>query len=69
VSLGYAETNAEIAAQHYAFLIGEEDFDAIFGRIAERGITHWADPGRTRPGEINQRWRPRRLLRGPGRPP
>ncbi len=28
-------------------------FDVIFGRIAARGIPYWADPGRTRPGEIN----------------
>ena len=53
VSLDYAETSGDIAAQHYAFLIGEQDFDSIFGRITERGIAHWADPGRTRPGEIN----------------
>jgi catechol 2,3-dioxygenase-like lactoylglutathione lyase family enzyme len=53
VSLDYAETDREIAAQHYAFLIGEDDFDAIFGRITAGKIQHWADPGRTRPGEIN----------------
>jgi catechol 2,3-dioxygenase-like lactoylglutathione lyase family enzyme len=53
VSLDYAETDREIAAQHYAFLIGEDDFDAIFGRITAGQIQHWADPGRTRPGEIN----------------
>jgi catechol 2,3-dioxygenase-like lactoylglutathione lyase family enzyme len=53
VSLDYAETDRDVTAQHYAFLIGEGDFDTIFGRITERGITYWADPGRTRPGEIN----------------
>jgi catechol 2,3-dioxygenase-like lactoylglutathione lyase family enzyme len=53
VSLDYAETDREITTQHYAFLIGEDDFDAIFGRITERQIQHWADPGQTRPGEIN----------------
>jgi len=54
VSLDYSETDAEIATQHYAFLIGEEDFDEIFGRISERDVPHWADPGRTRPGVINR---------------
>lgn len=54
VSLDFAETDDEIATQHYAFLISEEEFDAIFGRITERGLAHWADPGRTRPGEINR---------------
>ncbi len=54
VSLDYAETDREITTQHYAFLIGEDDFDAIFGRITARSIEHWADPGRARPGEINR---------------
>jgi catechol 2,3-dioxygenase-like lactoylglutathione lyase family enzyme len=53
VSLDYAETDREITTQHYAFLIGEDDFDAIFGRIIDGQIQHWANPGRTRPGEIN----------------
>ena len=39
--------------QHYAFLVTEEEFDVIFGRIRERGLTYWADPGRQRRGEIN----------------
>src|SRR5437868_5074508 len=39
--------------QHYAFLVGEGEFDAIFGRLLERGAEHWADPGRQRSGEIN----------------
>lgn len=43
----------EIAPQHYAFLVGEEDFDGIHGRILERDLDHWADPGQRHPGEIN----------------
>ncbi len=43
----------EIASQHYAFLVGEEEWDEIFGRIQARGLEHWADPGRSRPGRIN----------------
>jgi hypothetical protein len=39
--------------QHYAFLISEADFDAVFGRIQEQGIQYWADPRHSRPGEIN----------------
>src|SRR5262245_43552249 len=53
VSLDFHETDAEIAPQHYAFLIGEDDFDAIFGRIGDAKLDYWADPGRTRPGKIN----------------
>jgi hypothetical protein len=38
--------------QHYAFLISEAEFDSVFGRITERGLTFWADPAKSRPGEI-----------------
>jgi catechol 2,3-dioxygenase-like lactoylglutathione lyase family enzyme len=54
VSLDFHEIDGEIASQHYAFLIGEDDFDDIFGRIRDRGLEHWADPGQTQPGEINR---------------
>ncbi|MGH9226452.1 MAG: VOC family protein [Acidimicrobiales bacterium] len=53
VSLDYHSTTDPITSQHYAFLVSEDDFDAIFGRIAERAMDHWADPGLRRPGEIN----------------
>ena len=54
VSLDFSQTDGQIATQHYAFLIGEDEFDMIFGRINERDIPYWADPGRTRPGVINR---------------
>ncbi len=53
VSLDFAESSGEIAAQHYAFLVGEDEFDAAFGRIRDRGLTYWADPGKSLPGAIN----------------
>lgn len=53
VSLDFLDTDAKITSQHYAFLISEAEFDRIFGRIRERGVPFWADPGKTRPGEIN----------------
>lgn len=55
VTLDYAQSAGPIATQHYAFLVEEAEFDAIFGRIRERGLPYWADPGRRRPGEINRR--------------
>jgi catechol 2,3-dioxygenase-like lactoylglutathione lyase family enzyme len=55
VSLDFAERDGEITSQHYAFLVGEEEFDAAFARIRERGLDYWADPGRTRRGQINHR--------------
>lgn len=45
----------EIRPQHYAFLVSEDDFDAIYGKIQSRGLEHWADPRGQRPGEINTR--------------
>ena len=33
VSLDFAETTGAITPQHYAFLVGEEEFDAAFDRI------------------------------------
>jgi catechol 2,3-dioxygenase-like lactoylglutathione lyase family enzyme len=53
VSLDFLSTDDELTIEHYAFLIGEPEFDAIFGRIRQRGLSYWADPARTRSGEIN----------------
>jgi catechol 2,3-dioxygenase-like lactoylglutathione lyase family enzyme len=55
VSLDFADARENITPQHYAFLVGDEEFDEIFARIRERGLEYWADPGRTRLGEINHR--------------
>jgi len=55
VSLDFADVKAgtEIASQHYAFLVSEEEFDAIFARIKERGITFWPNPRIANAGQIN----------------
>jgi hypothetical protein len=54
VGLDFANVgDAEVVPQHYAFLISENEFDAIYGRIAGRGLEHWADPMQHHPGEIN----------------
>lgn len=55
VSLDFVEVKGPILPQHYAFLIGEEEFDAVFGRIRERGLQYWADPFHHEPGQINRR--------------
>jgi hypothetical protein len=34
--------------------LSEDEFSDIYGRIQARGLQHWADPGGTRPGEINR---------------
>jgi catechol 2,3-dioxygenase-like lactoylglutathione lyase family enzyme len=58
VSLDYLDHRnpADFQPQHYAFLVGEAEFDAAFGRIREAGIEFWADPGHRVPHEINRRW-------------
>ena len=55
VSIDFLEVDDdyEIEVQHYAFLVSEEEFDQIFGRIQERGLPYWADPGANQPGIIN----------------
>lgn len=53
VSLDFMQQDGKIALQHYAFLISEADFDAIFGRVKDRGLDYWADPARTMLGQIN----------------
>ena len=54
-TLDYAEVagSEQIHPQHYAFLVSEDDFDAIYGKITARGLQHWADPRQQRPGEFN----------------
>ena len=53
VSLDFISTDEPLMVQHYAFLVDEDTFDQIFGRIRERGLTYWADPTRSLPGQVN----------------
>ena len=54
VTLDFMDSGGdEIASQHYAFLVSEEDFDAIFGRIKAAGLPFYADPGHRQAGRIN----------------
>ena len=53
VSLDYYQKEGPVSAQHYAFLVSDEEFDTGFARIQEQGLAYWADPARSKPGEIN----------------
>lgn len=53
VSLDFIETTDKIEPQHYAFLVGEGEFDQIFARIKNLNITYWADPAKKTPGQTN----------------
>ena len=56
VKLDFIDADSErIDSRHYAFLVSEQDFDAIFGRIEEAGIDYYADPYHEQAGEINRR--------------
>ncbi|MDB5437157.1 MAG: bleomycin resistance protein [Phenylobacterium sp.] len=55
VSLDFMADPGPIAHQHYAFLVSEADFDAIFERVSARGMTYWADPAQRRENVINTR--------------
>ena len=54
VTLDYDDVE-EFSAQHCAFLVSDAEFDAIFGRVTDAGVIHFADPGHRMPGEINGR--------------
>jgi catechol 2,3-dioxygenase-like lactoylglutathione lyase family enzyme len=54
VTLAFLDAEGmEIQVQHYAFLVSEEEFDQIFGRIREGHLKYWADPGQKQEGRIN----------------
>jgi catechol 2,3-dioxygenase-like lactoylglutathione lyase family enzyme len=55
VTLDFVDSRDSVVPQHYAFLVGESEFDAIFGRIRERGLTYWADPAHREAGVVNTR--------------
>ena len=53
VSLDYIKADGPVHPQHYAFLVGEDEFDAILGRIQGKELTYWADPFHREEGAIN----------------
>lgn len=54
VSLDFDNSN-DVRSQHYAFLVGDDDFDPIFDRVRAEGVQFYADPGHRIVGEINTR--------------
>lgn len=54
VTLAFLDADGmEIQMQHYAFLVSEKEFDQIFGRLQQRKMKYWADPGQRAEGKIN----------------
>ncbi|MFE1777132.1 VOC family protein [Streptomyces sp. NPDC059008] len=50
----YEKRDEPIQSQHYAFLVPDEQFDTMIARLEAVGVTYYADPGRTEPGQINR---------------
>ncbi|MFF0450016.1 VOC family protein [Streptomyces sp. NPDC004609] len=49
----YEKTDEPIQAQHYAFLVPEEQFDTMISRLEVAGVVYYADPRHTEPGRVN----------------
>ena len=57
VTLAFLDAEGmDVQMQHYAFLVSEKEFDAIFGRIKKKKLDYWADPGMKQAGEINRHY-------------
>jgi extradiol dioxygenase family protein len=54
VTLDFQDSDEAMPIEHYAFLVSEPEFDAIFARIRARNLPYWADPFHARAGEINR---------------
>jgi catechol 2,3-dioxygenase-like lactoylglutathione lyase family enzyme len=53
VLLQFAAPPMEFPPQHYAYLLDDAHFDRAYAKITDRGLDHWADPQRSKPGQIN----------------
>jgi hypothetical protein len=53
VNLDFMDRQGEILSRHFAFLVSKTEFDEIFEPIREQGLPYWADPARTKQGEVN----------------
>jgi catechol 2,3-dioxygenase-like lactoylglutathione lyase family enzyme len=42
-----------ISPQHYAFLLSEQEFDEVHGRLVGAGVRYYADPYHRQPDRIN----------------
>jgi catechol 2,3-dioxygenase-like lactoylglutathione lyase family enzyme len=54
VSLDFVDGSG-FSPQHCTFLLTEDEFDAAYARLLDTRTRTWADPERTRPGQIDHR--------------
>ena len=55
-SLDYVDATRVEEEHHYAFLVEEDEFDTILGRIEASGTGFYADPARRSPGTVNHHY-------------
>jgi hypothetical protein len=53
VSLDYVEHDGPIPSAHYCFLLSEDEFDGVLGRLREQERPYWADPSHREAGRWN----------------
>ena len=49
------DNSSEFESHHYAFYVSDEEFDAVFGRVQEKGMRYGSGPRSQEDGEINNR--------------
>jgi catechol 2,3-dioxygenase-like lactoylglutathione lyase family enzyme len=49
------DNREDFVSNHYAFKVDDETFDAVFGRIKERGVTYGSLPGQQDDMQLNNR--------------
>ncbi|GAA2627243.1 VOC family protein [Streptomyces vastus] len=54
VTLDFATVDIDIPVQHYAFLVSEEEFDQVLGRLVAAEVPIQADPHGRYPRRINR---------------
>lgn len=60
-------TTTNVESHHYAFLVSDEEFDAIYQRILDQGVEYGSAPFDSANGQINH-WRGGRGLYFQGEP-
>ena len=50
VFLQFAQPGHEFPPHHYAFVVDDDEFDHLLGRLETLGLAHWADPRESTPG-------------------
>lgn len=53
LALDYMQDTGSFTAQHYAFLVSDDVFDAAYEKLQRDGVSTWADPHQQQPGKIN----------------